>query len=87
MAGDRWGTGGRAQLDLVGRSHSASGPGWPIAVMLMKGRSRAYVVGISTRETAAVRTIAFNDRCDAIVATVVVRGSEPAAIEPAARVP
>jgi hypothetical protein len=40
-----------------------------------------------TRETAAVRTIAFNDRCDAILATVVVRGSEPAAIEPAARVP
>jgi hypothetical protein len=53
----------------------------------MKGRSRAYVVGISTRETAAVPTIAFSDRCDAIVATVAVCGSEPAAIEPAAHVP
>jgi hypothetical protein len=50
----------------------------------MKGRSRDYAVGISPRATAAARTIAFNDRCDAIVATVVIHGQEQAAIEPAA---
>jgi hypothetical protein len=72
-----------SDLDLVGRPHSASAPGRAIAVAWMKGRSRAYDVGISPRSTAMVRTIAFNDRCDAIVATVVIHGQEHAAIEPA----
>jgi hypothetical protein len=59
------------------------GPGSAIAVAWMKGRSRAYEVSTWRGSTAAVRTIAFNDRCDVIVATSVISGRESAAIEPA----
>jgi hypothetical protein len=72
-----------SDLELVGRRPAASGPGRPITVAWMKGRSRAYEVSTSALSTAAVRTIAFNDRCDAIVATALIRGAEPAALEPA----
>jgi hypothetical protein len=72
-----------SDLDLVGRAHAAVGPGSAIAVAWMKGRSRAYEVSTWPGSTAAVRTIAFNDRCDVIVATSVISGRESAAIEPA----
>jgi hypothetical protein len=58
-------------LDLVGTERSALGPGRPIAVQWMKGRSRAYAVG--AQSATRVLSLAFNDRCDVIVATAVAR--------------
>jgi hypothetical protein len=45
----------------------------------MKGRSRAYAVSAAAK---SVLSLAFNDRCDVIVATVVA-GDEPSAQEQA----
>jgi hypothetical protein len=67
-------------LDLVGSERSALGPGRPIAVHGMKGRSRGYAVG--ARSAKPVLSLAFNNRCDVIVATVVA-GNAPLAQEQA----
>jgi hypothetical protein len=67
-------------LDLVGNERSALGPGRPIAVHWMKGRSRGYTVRAPSAK--AVLSLAFNSRCDVIVATVVA-GDEPLAQEQA----
>jgi hypothetical protein len=67
-------------LDLVGSERSALGPGRPIAVRSMKGRSRGYQVGAPSAKP--VLSLAFNSRCDVVVATVVA-GADPAVQEPA----
>jgi hypothetical protein len=67
-------------VDLVGSEESALGPGRPITVHWMKGRSRGYRVGAPAGKS--VLSLAFNDRCDVIVATVVA-GSDPVAQEQA----
>src|SRR5712691_12030021 len=67
-------------VDLVGSERSALGPGRPITVHQMKGRSRGYTVG--TPSAKPVLSLAFNNRCDVIVATVVA-GDEPVAQEQA----
>jgi len=69
-----------SDVDLVGSERSALGPGRPITVHWMKGRSRGYAVGASSAKS--VLSLAFNNRCDVIVATVVA-GDEPAAQEQA----
>ena len=63
---------------LMGDKLVAHGAGRPIDVAWMKGRSRAYLA--SDRGQSAL-SVAFNDRCDAIVATVVVADGRPLAIE------
>jgi hypothetical protein len=68
-----------SDIDLVGDEKSALAPGQPITVHWMKGRSRSYKVGPSAKP---VLSLAFNDKCDVIVATVVA-GNEPAAKEQA----
>ena len=67
-------------VDLVGSERSALGPGRPITVHWMKGRSRGYTVGAPSAKS--VLSLAFNNRCDVIVATVVA-GNEPVAQEQA----
>jgi hypothetical protein len=67
-------------LDLVGSTKSALGPGRPIAVRWMNGRSRGYEVGAPSAKP--VLSLAFNNRCDVVVATVVA-GSDPVAQEQA----
>ena len=67
-------------VDLFGSESSALGPGRPIEVHAMKGRSRGYRVGGPS--TKSVLSLAFNDRCDVVVATVVA-GNEPVAHEQA----
>jgi hypothetical protein len=67
-------------VDIVGSEASALGPGRPIAVHGMKGRSRGYAVGAPAAKP--VLSLAFNNRCDVVVATVVA-GDEPAAQEQA----
>jgi hypothetical protein len=67
-------------VDLVGGAGSALGPGRPITVHDMKGRSRSYAVGAPA--VRSVLSLAFNNRCDVVVATVVA-GDAPVAQEPA----
>jgi hypothetical protein len=69
-----------SDLDLVGSERSALGPGRPITVQWMKGRSRGYRVAAPSAKP--VLELAFNDRCDVIVATVVA-GDDPIAREAA----
>jgi hypothetical protein len=57
-----------SDIDLIGSERSALGPGRPITVHWMKGRSRGYKVGASSAKS--VLSLAFNNRCDVIVATV-----------------
>jgi len=71
-----------SDLRLMGNKPSALGPGREISVRWMKGRSRAYVTSDRPRSTALA--IAFNDRCDAVVATVVTARDRPDIIEPSA---
>ena len=58
--------------------------GRPITVAWMKGRSRSYAIGGAAPPGTSALSIAFNDRCDAIVATVVLGHDRPAVIEPGA---
>ena len=67
---------------LMGETPSVLGPGRPIGVAWMKGRSRAYAIADRYRARNSALAIAFNDHCDAIVATAVVAHDDPAAIEP-----
>jgi hypothetical protein len=69
-----------SDTDLVGSERSALGPGQPITVHWMKGRSRGYAVSVPSAKS--VLSLAFNSRCDVIVATVVA-GDEPVAQEQA----
>jgi hypothetical protein len=69
-----------SDVDLVGSERSALGTGRPITVHAMKGRSRGYTVGAPSAKP--VLSLAFNNRCDVIVATVIA-GDEPVAQEPA----
>jgi hypothetical protein len=70
-----------ADFDLFGDKHTALAPGHPITVRWMKGRSRPYSFQGSFWRTTSTLTIAFNDRCDAIVATAIVGHNHPAELE------
>ncbi len=69
-----------SDVDLVGSERSALGPGRPITVHWMKGRSRGYKVGAPSAKS--LLSLAFNNSCDVFVATVVA-GGEPVAQEKA----
>jgi hypothetical protein len=69
-----------SDLDLVGNARSALGAGRPIKVHWMKGRSRDYKAGNTSAKS--MLSLAFNNSCDVIVATVVSSGV-PAAYEQA----
>jgi hypothetical protein len=71
-------------VDLVGGESAALGPGRTIGVHWMKGRSRGYALRGPLAAAKSVLSIAFNDRCDVIVATIAVGDNEPAAQEAAA---
>jgi hypothetical protein len=67
-----------ADFKLMGEKPLALRAGSPISVAWMKGRSRAFAIQQSHTSTLA---IAFNDRCDAVVATALVAHRHPAPIE------
>jgi hypothetical protein len=71
-----------SDFTLMGEKISVLGPGRQIRVAWMKGRSRAYAVAESLRSPNSALAVAFNDRCDAIVATAVVGRDDPRTIEP-----
>jgi len=66
----------------MGEKLSGLGPGRQINVAWMKGRSRAFAIADPYRARQSALAIAFNDRCDAIVATTLVAHDRPEAIEP-----
>ena len=71
-----------SDFDLVGGEVLPLGAVQPVTIGTMKGRSRAYTL---TGRNPAVKTaisVAFNDRCDMIVATVVLPHDRPATIKP-----
>jgi len=67
---------------LMGERISILGPGRQINVAWMKGRSRAYAIADRYRAPNSALSLAFNDRCDAVVATAVVDHDRPGTIEP-----
>jgi hypothetical protein len=73
-----------SDLDLIGGGRMALDPGEPITVQGMKGRSRAYKVAASPKAEFAksALSLAFNNRCDVVVATVMA-GDQPLAQEQA----
>src|SRR5262249_22484136 len=71
-----------SDFDLVGGEVSPLGAGRPITVAWMKGRSRAYALAARNRPGKSAISAVFNDRCDMIVATVVLPHDRPATIEP-----
>lgn len=66
---------------LMGERLSVLQPGREIKIAWMKGRSRPYAVREPYREPNSALAIAFNDRCDAIVATAVVGHDRPGIVE------
>jgi hypothetical protein len=71
-----------SDLDLVGSERSALGPGRPITLHWLKGRSRSRGYRVGAPSAKSVLSLAFNSRCDVIVATVVA-GDDPVAQEQA----
>jgi hypothetical protein len=70
-----------ADFDLLGQP-TALGPGRAIAVRSMNGRSRPYSFASLARTGKSSLTIAFNERCDVIVATAVIGRDRPQELEP-----
>jgi hypothetical protein len=69
-------------LELLSDKFEGLGNGRPIAVAWMKGRSRPYKVAIPYAAPKTALAIAFNDKCDVVVATVL--SEQTAAAEGAA---
>ena len=70
-----------SDFDFVGGKITALGDGRPIAVAWMKGRSRSYALNAPDRPGQSALSIGYNDRCDAVVATVVVPHDRPDEVE------
>ena len=68
---------------LMGESIDPHGPGRPIRMAWMNGRSRSYAIAKPTRAGRSALSVAFNDRCDAVVATAMIGHAQPDVVEPA----
>lgn len=68
---------------LMGEYIDQLGPGRPIRVAWMNGRRRSYAVAKPLRSGSSAISVAFNDRCDAIVATAMIGDTRADAVEPA----
>jgi hypothetical protein len=67
-------------LELVDGQASPLGPGRPVTVGPMRGRSRIYAVAARSPKTAI--SIAVNDRCDMLVATAALPNDRATSFEP-----
>jgi len=70
-----------SDFDLVGGEVSPVGEGQPVTVGWMKGRSRSYTLARRNSTGESAISIAFNDRCDMVVATAVLPHGSPTPIE------
>jgi hypothetical protein len=68
-------------LFLVG-DVSPVGPGHPVSIAWMKGRSRAYKLNSGGAPGKMAISVVYNERCDMIAATAVLGHDRPEAIEP-----
>lgn len=57
------------ELHLFSRTREPVAAGRPVIVAGMKGRSRAYLLPLAAPPVRSALSVAYNDRCDAIVAT------------------
>src|SRR5215467_10433097 len=64
-------------VELIGPRFVPVRDGRTVEVGWMKGRSRRYVVEIPQGGRRAVLAVAFNDKCDVVVATAVGDGALP----------
>jgi hypothetical protein len=71
-------------LELLSSAFDGLSDGRPISVGWMKGRSRPYEVTVPHAPARTALAIAFNDKCDVVVATVVADKSRLPAAETAA---
>jgi hypothetical protein len=71
-----------SDFNLMDGKPAVLGPGHEVKIAWMKGRSRAYAVTEPYHAPSSVLAIAFNDRCDAIVATATIAHGGPKALEP-----
>jgi hypothetical protein len=71
-----------SDFNLMGGKPEVLGPGREINIAWMKGRSRAYTVTEPYHAPGSVLAIAFNDRCDAIVATATIAHDGTKTLEP-----
>ena len=69
-------------VELIGAKFAPLREGRPVTVGHMRGRSRLYMVQAEPRRNAIA--IAFNDRCDVVVATVVADRALPPQAEASA---
>ena len=69
-----------SDFDLVGGGVSPLASGRPVMIGGMKGRDRAYALAEFPGKSAI--SVVFNDRCDMVVATVVLPHDRPTTIEP-----
>jgi hypothetical protein len=68
-------------LELFSEKFHGLADGRPVAVGWMSGRSRAYNVAIPYAQPRDMVAIAFNDKCDVMVATVVAERDQIAVAE------
>jgi hypothetical protein len=71
-------------LELLSANFNGLSEGRPIAVGWMNGRSRPYSVAMRYGAPQTALAVAFNDKCDVVVATVLAEHSRLAAAERAA---
>jgi hypothetical protein len=71
-----------SDFDLVGGEVSPLGAGRPITIAWMQGRSRAYTLTARNPPGKTAISVAFNNRCDMVVATAVLPHDRPAFMEP-----
>lgn len=72
-----------SDFDFMNGAIVALGEGHEINVAWMKGRIRAYAIARPSRSRATAISIAYNNDSDALVATVILNGAQPRAVEPA----
>lgn len=68
-------------LHLVGDKATPLLPGRPVAIGTMRGRSRVYELEPRNPSASTAISLAVNDRCDMIVATLVVPNESAAGFE------
>jgi hypothetical protein len=71
-----------SDFDLVGGEVSPLGAGRSVRIAWMKGRSRGYTLTVRNGLDKSAISVVLNDRCEMIVATVVLPHDRPAMIEP-----
>lgn len=72
-----------SDFDLIGDRLAAQGPGRPVGIAGIKGRSRAFIIAGARGTRKSALSVGFNHRCDAVIATAVLAPDRAAAAEQA----